>query len=177
MDMIYRIGDREPVFLGGGNFIAENATVIGSVELHEGASVWFNAVARGDHGRIVIGRNSNVQDGCVLHTHGGLDLLIGQGVTVGHGAFLHGCEIGDETLVGIGAVVLNGARVGRGSLVAARALVAENAVIPENSLVIGSPGRVAGRVTEAQAADIRYAWQHYLENSRNYLNNLAAIGA
>ncbi|MBN1531831.1 MAG: gamma carbonic anhydrase family protein [Spirochaetes bacterium] len=175
--MIYRIGDRKPAFFGGGHYIAENATVIGSVELHDGASVWFNAVLRGDMGRIIIGRNSNVQDGCVLHTHGGIDLVIGQGVTVGHGAFLHGCEIGDETLVGIGAVVLNGARVGRGSLVAARALVVENALIPEGSLVIGAPGRVVGKVSDAQAAEIRHAWKHYLENSRNYLKNAAVVKA
>ncbi len=170
--MIYALGDRKPVFSDGDHFIAENAVLIGAVELHRGASVWFNAVLRGDSGTIVIGENSNIQDGCILHTHAGVELAVGKGVTVGHGAVLHGCVIGDDTLVGIGAMVLQGARVGKGCIIGAGALVTEGAVIPDNSLVLGCPGRAVKPVTDAQREDILSSSEHYVKKAGEFLRML-----
>ncbi|MDH5738597.1 MAG: gamma carbonic anhydrase family protein, partial [Gammaproteobacteria bacterium] len=128
--MIYQLGNRRPE-MKGDFFIADNAMVIGSVVLENNASVWFNAVIRGDNECITIGENSNVQDGSVLHTDPGVPLIIGKGVTVGHKVMLHGCHIGDNSLIGINAVVLNGARIGKNCLIGANSLIPEGKEIPD----------------------------------------------
>ncbi len=136
--MKYSLGDKRVTLVGKGQFIAPDAVLIGDVVLHENASVWFHCVLRGDADRIEIGAGSNIQDGAVMHADPGFPLTVGQNVTVGHNAMLHGCTIGDGSLVGIAAVVLNGARVGKGCLIGANALVTEGMEIPDGSLVLGS---------------------------------------
>lgn len=172
--MIYTLGDRIPALPPEGDyFVADNATVIGTVALHREASVWFNSVLRGDKDWITVGARSNVQDGAVLHTDPGFQLTIGEGVTVGHQAMLHGCEIGDNSLIGIQAVVLNGARIGRNCLVGANALVPENTEIPDNSLVLGSPARVKRTLSDEQAAYLADGANTYVDNFKRYLADLA----
>ena len=136
-------------------FVADNATVRGDVTLGERSSVFFGAVLRGDRAPITIGSGTNIQDNCVVHVDYDYPVVVGQNVTVGHGAILHGCTIGDETLIGMGAILLNGAVIGRHCIVGAGALVTQNTVIPDGSLVYGSPARVKGRLDEAAITDIR----------------------
>lgn len=170
--MKYRLGntcvDQHPQ-----SWIAPNATVIGNVRLEEGASVWFGAVLRGDNELIHIGRNSNVQDGAVMHTDPGSPLTLGTGVTVGHNAMLHGCTVGDYSLVGINAVVLNGARIGKHCIIGANALIAEGKEIPDGSLVVGSPGKVVRELTEAQKKMLEAGAAHYVHNAKRYAAELA----
>lgn len=167
--MIYTLGDRIPEFPSDGDyFVAENATIIGTVALHSEASVWFNTVLRGDKDWITVGARSNVQDGAVLHTDPGFRLTIGEDVTVGHQAMLHGCEIGDNSLIGIQAVVLNGARIGKNCLIGANALVAENTEIPDNSLVLGSPGRVKRVLSDEEAEHLTHGADAYVDNFKRY---------
>lgn len=132
-------------------WVAPNATVIGSVVMEAGSSLWYGCVVRGDRDRITIGEGSNIQDGCVMHTDPGLHLRIGRDVTVGHMVMLHGCEVRDGALIGIGARVLNGAVIGEGSIVAAGAVVGQGVVIPPRSMVMGIPGRVKRELTDEQA--------------------------
>lgn len=169
--MIYRLGERTPR-LDGDNFVADSASVIGSVVLCTGASVWFGAVVRGDNDLITIGENSNIQDGAVLHTDPGIPLEIGRDVTVGHQAMLHGCQIGDNSLIGINAVVLNGARIGRNCLIGANALITEGKEIPDNSMVVGAPGRVVRELDEKTIAMLRDSASHYVDNARRYREQL-----
>ena len=154
---------------------APTAVLIGRVILRRHASVWFNAVLRGDNEPIVIGEASNVQDGAVLHTDMGSPLTIGREVTVGHLAMLHGCEVGDGSLIGIGAVVLNGAKIGRGCLIGAKALVGEDKVIPDGSMVLGSPGRVVRSLDEASQSALRSSALHYVETWKRYAAGLRPI--
>ena len=154
-------------------WIAPTAVLIGKVRLEHDASVWWNAVLRGDNEPITVGRGSNVQDGCVLHTDPGLPLTIGADVTVGHLAMLHGCAIGEGTLIGIGAVVLNGAVVGRNCMIAAKALVGEGKTIPDNSLVMGVPGKVVGEVRPEQTERIIRGSRRYVGNWKRYQAVLA----
>jgi len=165
---VYALGDRRPEFRGQDWFVADNATVIGSVVLEQDASVWFNAVLRGDNDLITLGESSNVQDGSVLHTDTGVRLTIGRRVTVGHLVMLHGCTIGDETLIGIKSVILNGAVIGKNCLIGANTLITENKVIPDGSLVLGAPGRVVRPLTAEEIAHVQYAAQHYVDNFRRY---------
>ena len=165
--MIYQIDDHR-VRAEGDCFIADTAVVIGHVLLRANASVWFNAVIRGDNELITIGENSNVQDGAVLHTDPGSPLTIGSGVTVGHKAMLHGCTIGDNSLVGISAVILNGAKIGRNCLIGANALVTEGKEIADNSMVLGSPGKVVRELTPEQIDGLRRSALHYVENARRF---------
>lgn len=144
-------------------FIAEGATVRGDVSLGDQVSIWFGAVVRADRDRITIGDRSNVQDNAVLHTSAGHPLLIGEDVSVGHGAILHGCTIADRVLVGMGAVVLNGARIGRGSIVGAGAVVTEGMEVPPGSVVVGIPGKIIKETSAEQK-------NHIVENARNYWN-------
>jgi carbonic anhydrase/acetyltransferase-like protein (isoleucine patch superfamily) len=170
--MIYSIDDRQ-VFIDSTCFVAESATLVGSITLGAEASIWFNAVLRGDNDLITIGPESNVQDGAVLHTDAGIQLTLGRGVTVGHKAMLHGCEIGDYTLVGINAVILNRARIGKHCIIGANALIAEGKEIPERSLVLGSPGKIVRQVTDQEVESmLHYAARHYVENGRRYLRAL-----
>ncbi len=143
-------------------WVAPTARLIGDVTLGPSASIWYGVVARADQDRIVIGANSNVQDNSVLHTDPGLHLIVGERVVVGHGAVLHGCQIEDEVIVGMGAIVLNGARIGSGSIIGAGALVAGGSEIPPHSLVLGSPGRVRREITAAELAHIRHNADHYV---------------
>lgn len=153
---------------GGAAFVAPNATVVGRVEMGRDASIWFGAVVRADNDLIAIGEETNVQDGCILHTDAGIPMRIGARVTIGHGAVLHGCTVEDEALIGIGAVLLNGASIARHCIVGARALVTEGKHIPERSLVIGSPARVVRTVTDDEIAMIRASAKHYVENARRF---------
>ncbi len=156
----------------GKYWIAPNAMVIGDVVLKTNASIWFNAVLRGDNEPVVVGEDSNVQDGAILHTDIGSPLTLGRGVTVGHMAMLHGCSVGDSSLVGIGAVVLNGARIGRNCLIGARALITEGKTIPDNSLVVGGPGRVVRQLEPAEIEGLRLSAQHYVETWKRYARDL-----
>lgn len=166
--MIYRLGERRVEFRGENHFIAHNATVIGSVIVENDASVWFNCVIRGDNDPITIGEGTNIQDGSVLHTDAGIPLTIGKYVTVGHKVMLHGCEIGDNTLVGINAVVLNRAKIGKNCIIGANALIPEGKVIPDNSMVLGSPGKVVKELTEQHSMMIKMSALHYVENFKRY---------
>ena len=153
-------------------WVAPNATLVGRIILRENASVWFGAVLRGDNEPIIVGENSNVQDGAVLHTDMGSPLTLGRDVTVGHLAMLHGCEVGDGSLIGIGAVVLNGARIGRGCLIGAKALVGEGKVIPDASMVLGAPGRVVRTLDDQSRAQLGAGAANYVANWRRYAAGL-----
>ncbi len=166
------LGDDRPVFPPGDSWIAPSATLIGRVRLAHEASVWFNAVLRGDNEWISIGERSNVQDGCVLHTDMGSPLDIGWDCTIGHMAMLHGCTIGPNSLIGIGAVILNNARIGANCLIGAKALITENKVIPDNSLVMGAPGKVVRTLTDAEIASLKSSAAHYVANWRRYVSDM-----
>jgi carbonic anhydrase/acetyltransferase-like protein (isoleucine patch superfamily) len=173
--MIYKLGDRTPVLEGDGHFIAENATVIGNVLLRANSSVWFNCVLRGDNDQIEVGEGSNIQDGCVLHTDPGFPLAIGKGVTVGHKAMLHGCTIGENSLIGIGSTVLNGAEIGNNCLVGAHALVTEGKTFPDGSLILGAPAKVARELTEEEIAGMKVSASHYVENAARFKKDLEPV--
>jgi len=153
-------------------WIAPNAAVMGRVILKKNASIWWGCTVRGDNDPIVIGENSNVQDGSVLHTDLGSPLNIGANVTIGHLVMLHGCEIGDNSLIGIGAVVLNGARIGKNCLIGAKALIPEGKVIPDNSLVMGAPGKVVREVSPAQVERLTGSAAGYVRNWKRYAAGL-----
>ena len=150
-------------------FIASGVQIIGKVQLGEYSSVWYNAVIRGDINYIKIGRETNIQDNCVLHVTHELPVIIGEGVTVGHGAIIHGCVIEDECLIGMGAIILDGARIGKGSVVAAGALVRERMQVPPHSLVAGVPAVVKRTLDPSTIEMIREAGQHYVELTRERL--------
>jgi carbonic anhydrase/acetyltransferase-like protein (isoleucine patch superfamily) len=156
-------------------WVAENATVIGNVTLEAQASVWYGVVIRGDNEPITIGQGSNVQDSSVLHTDHGFPLTLGQGVTVGHQAMLHGCTIGDGSLIGIQAVVLNGARIGRNCLVGAGALVTEGKEFPDNSLIMGSPAKVVRELSLEQAQRMRLGAEHYVAHAARHRDGLRRV--
>jgi carbonic anhydrase/acetyltransferase-like protein (isoleucine patch superfamily) len=170
--MKYRLGEDSVTLIGAGHFIAPNAAVIGKVTLHENSSVWFSCVLRGDAERIEVGAGSNIQDGTVMHADPGFPLVVGKNVTVGHNAMLHGCTVGDGSLIGINAVVLNGARIGRGCLIGANALVTEGMEVPDGSLVLGSPGKVKTTLSEEQQLALSHNADHYVGNARHYLETL-----
>lgn len=172
--MIYRLEKREPR-IAEDVFVADNATVIGSVVLEAGSSVWFNAVLRGDNDELLIGERSNVQDGAVLHTDPGLKLVVGRGVTVGHMAMLHGCTIGDGALIAIGARVLNGARIGAESIVAAGALVTEGKVFPDGVMLMGSPAKVVRDLSPQQREALRIPAIVYNNNAKRYRSKLQVV--
>ncbi len=165
--MIFKIEDKMPVIMDS-DFVAENAMVMGDVTLGERVSIWFGAVLRGDIDKIEIGDSSNIQDGCVLHTDSGYPLKVGEGVVVGHRAVLHGCTIEDNSLIGIGAIVLNGAKVGQGAIVAAGALVTEGAQIPAGHLAVGVPARVVRCVTGDEIKRINDGVLHYIDLIKHY---------
>lgn len=170
--MLYRLDDLAVQLRGDDHFVAANATLIGNVILEARASVWFGAVLRGDNEPITIGAESNVQDGAVMHTDPGFPLTLGRGVTVGHMAMLHGCTVGDNSLIGINAVVLNGARIGRGCLIGAGAFIPEGREIPDGSLVIGSPGKVKRELSADEIAGLARAAAGYVERARRYRDGL-----
>ena len=173
--MFYSLGQRKPEKDGDGQFVAHNATVIGSVKLMEKSSIWFNVVIRGDNELITIGPESNIQDGSVLHTDPGIPLTIGRGVTVGHKAMLHGCQIGDYSLIGINAVGLNGAKIGKHCLIGANTLIPEGVEIPDGSMVIGSPGKVRRELNDSQKKMLEFSAAHYVKNAERYLADLQQV--
>ena len=172
---IYQLGDKHPQ-LAASAWVADSAQVIGDVRLEADVSIWFNTVLRGDNDPITIGSGSNIQDGSVLHTDNGVPLTIGRHVTVGHQVMLHGCTIGDESLIGIGAVVLNGAKIGKHCLVGAGALVTEGKEFPDGSMILGSPAKVVRQLTEAQIDGLRRSAQHYRDNAQRFKKGLRHIG-
>ncbi|HKJ19034.1 MAG TPA: gamma carbonic anhydrase family protein [Woeseiaceae bacterium] len=169
---MYTLGDRAPEFEGAGHFVADSASIIGSVRLKDKASIWFNCVLRGDNDWLVVGERSNIQDGSVLHTDPGIKLVVGDGVTVGHKVMLHGCEIGNDSLIGIGSTVLNGAKIGKNSLVGAHALITENKVFPDGSLILGAPASVVRELTDEELALIRRSADVYVDNAERFSKSL-----
>ncbi len=172
---LYALDGEKPDLVGTERaWVAPSAAVIGRVRLEADASVWFGAVLRGDNELIHIGQRSNIQDLTVIHTDPGFPCVVGEGVTVGHRAILHGCTIGDNALIGMGAVVLNGARIGRNCLVGAHALILENTEIPDNSLVIGAPGRIARTLDGDAIAGLKVSADRYVANARRFAGGLQA---
>ena len=171
--MIHTLDNRTPL-LKGENFVAPNATVIGRVTLEARASVWFNCVLRGDTDEIVVGEGSNVQDGSVLHTDPGIQLRVGANCTIGHMVMLHGCEIGDGSLIGIKAVILNGSKIGRNSLVGAGTLIPERKTFPDGVLIMGTPGKVVRELSPPEIQALQINAQVYRENAKRYLAQMKA---
>ena len=172
---IYQLGDHAPE-IDASSFVADTASVIGKVSLHANTTVWFGVTIRGDNERITIRENSNVQEGTVMHTNMGYPLDIGKNVTIGHQAMLHGCTIGDGSLVGIQAVILNGAKIGKGSLVGAGALVTEGKEFPNYSLIIGAPAKVARQLTPEEVAGLADAADSYVKRGQLFKTQLKKIG-
>ena len=173
---IHALGDKSPQLPPKGEYwIAPGAWILGDVILKPGASVWFGAVLRGDNEPITVGENTNIQENSVLHTDMGEPLTLGRGVTVGHMAMLHGCTVGDHSLIGIGAVVLGRARIGKNCLIGAGALVTEGKEIPDGSLVVGSPARVVRQLEPGQIAALEASAEHYVQNWRRFARDLRAI--
>ncbi len=161
--------DNKQLKTDGDDFwIAPNATVIGNVQLLKDASVWFNAVLRGDVELITVGQGSNVQDGAIIHTDPGFPCTIGKNVTVGHLAMLHGCEIGDGSLIGIGSVILNGAKIGKNCIIGSKALVTEGMEIPDGAMVLGIPGKVKKILNEEEQSVVSLGAEHYIQNYKKY---------
>ena len=173
--MYYSLEQQRPVLQGDEHYVAPNATLIGAVVLHQHVSIWFNAVLRGDNEPIVVGEASNIQDGSVLHTDPGYPLSLGRGVTVGHMVMLHGCRIGDNTLIGVRSVVLNGARIGNNCLVGAGSLVTEGREIPDNSLVMGSPAKVVRTLDAKRIDELRQSARIYVKKLQRYRQYLQQV--
>lgn len=171
---LYQFENKAPT-LSADTWVADSADVIGDVRLAAHTSVWFNAVLRGDNDPIEIGMGSNIQDGCVLHTDIGAALTIGTYVTVGHKAVLHGCTVGDNSLIGINAVVLNHAVIGNNCLVGAGALVTEGKVFPDGCLILGSPAKVVRSLTDAEIRKLRSNAQHYIDKAQHYRASLLCL--
>ena len=173
---IYALDDRTPQLPPEGRYwIAPTATLIGDVLLHEDVGIWFGAVLRGDNERISIGARSNIQEGVTMHTDAGFPLHVGADCTVGHNAILHSCHVGDGSLIGMGAIVLNGARIGRHCLVGAGALVTENKSFPDGSLIVGSPAKVVRPLDAATIAALKSSAERYVANWRRYAAGLRAV--
>jgi carbonic anhydrase/acetyltransferase-like protein (isoleucine patch superfamily) len=174
---VYNLGNVTPELPNDDEYwIAPTAAVMGRVILKKNASVWWGATLRGDNDPIVIGEGSNIQDGSVCHTDTGSPLTIGANVTVGHMVMLHGCEIGDGSLIGIGSIVLNGAKIGKNCLIGANCLITEGKEIPDNSLVMGAPGKVVRELSPEQAARVALGSAHYVENWKRYRRELTLVG-
>jgi len=173
--VFYQLENHKPELEGDDHFVADNATVIGRVLLQDKASVWFNVVIRGDNDLITIGPESNVQDGTVMHTDPGIPLTLGRGVTVGHKAMLHGCTVGDYSLIGINAVILNGAKIGRHCLIGANTLIPEGMEVPDGSMVVGSPGKIKRELNDSQKKMLELSAAHYVQNASRYRTKLKAV--
>lgn len=173
---VYVLGDKKPQLPPEGEYwIAPNAVVAGDVILRSGASIWFGCVLRGDTDTLTVGENSNIQDLSVLHADAGSPLTIGRNVTVGHKVMLHGCTIGDNSLIGIGTVILNGAVIGKNCLIGANALITENKIIPDGSMVVGQPGKVVKELSEGQIAALEMSAQHYVQNWKRFAAELKPV--
>ncbi|WP_415035234.1 gamma carbonic anhydrase family protein [Azonexus sp.] len=173
---VYTLPGKTPQ-LAENTWIAPNACLIGDVHLARGASIWWNATLRGDNDPIRIGENSNIQDGSVLHTDEGVPLTVGNNVTVGHLVMLHGCQIGDNSLIGIGSVILNRAVVGANSIVGANSLVPEGKTYPAGSLILGSPAKVVRPLSPEEIARLHYSAAHYVDNAQRYARELKCTTA
>ncbi|WP_019673935.1 gamma carbonic anhydrase family protein [Psychrobacter lutiphocae] len=174
--MIYQFLDKAPEFaVPFQGWVADSAQVIGDVYLGHKASVWFGAVIRGDNERINIGDFTNVQENAVIHTDAGIEVNIGNHVTIGHLAMLHGCTVGDNSLIGIGAVVLNNAKIGKNCIIGAKALVTEGKEIPDNSLVMGAPAKVVKTLNEQQVAMLKLSALHYAEKCQQFKTGLQVV--
>jgi carbonic anhydrase/acetyltransferase-like protein (isoleucine patch superfamily) len=171
---IYKLDDLTPT-VHTSAWVADSAQVIGDVHLAENASVWFGAVLRGDTEPIRIGKNSNVQDLSVLHADVGQPLTVGDNVTIGHQVMLHGCTVGDNSLIGIQAVILNGAKIGKNSIVGAGSVVTEGKEFPDNSLILGSPAKVVRVLDDAAAARLKQSAEHYVANGQRFAKGLKRI--
>ncbi|MCK9468596.1 MAG: gamma carbonic anhydrase family protein [Porticoccaceae bacterium] len=169
--MLYSLGTRH-IVAKGEYFIAPGSTLIGSVEIGHQVSIWFNVVIRADNDQVVIGAGSNIQDGSIIHVDPGAPVHIGRNVTIGHKVMLHGCTVGDGSLVGMNAVVLNGARIGKGCLIGANTLIPENMEVPDGSLVIGSPGKVRRQLTAEEQQNLLNGAQHYVSNGALFRESL-----
>ncbi|MCA0031630.1 gamma carbonic anhydrase family protein [Mesorhizobium sp. B263B2A] len=173
---LYAIDGTEPSFVdAGSNWIAPDATLIGNVRVGRNAGFWFGVVIRGDNEPVVIGADTNVQEHTVMHTDPGFPLTIGEGCTIGHRAVLHGCTIGDNSLIGMGAIVLNGAKIGRNCLVGAGALVTEGKEFPDNSLIVGSPAKAIRVLDDAAVARLRGSAAHYVANGKRFKAGLKKV--
>jgi carbonic anhydrase/acetyltransferase-like protein (isoleucine patch superfamily) len=174
---IYQLDGQAPEFPADGRYwVADTATLIGRVRLKRDASVWFGSVLRGDNEWIELGERSQIQDNCTLHTDPGFPLTIGANCVIGHNVILHGCSIGDESLIGMGAIMLNGAKIGRNCLVGAGAVVTEGKTFPDNSLIVGAPARVIRTLDEKAAEMIRAGADIYVRRHRDYAKGLKRIG-
>jgi carbonic anhydrase/acetyltransferase-like protein (isoleucine patch superfamily) len=171
--MIYKLGEHEVEITGEDFYVAESASVIGKVRLANDTSVWFGAVLRGDNESITVGENTNIQECAVIHTDPGFPCILGSNVTIGHQAMLHGCQVGNNSLIGINAVVLNGAKIGRNCLIGANALVTENQEIPDGSLVIGSPAKPIKQLTTAQIQKLKESAEHYVTRFKRFKRDLS----
>ena len=171
---IYQLDDLKPV-VHPSAWVADNAHVIGSVKLAEDTSVWFGVVIRGDTSTIQVGKGSNIQDNSVLHADEGMPLAIGEGVTVGHQVMLHGCTVGDNSLIGIGSIVLNGAKIGSNCLVGAGSLVTEGKEFPDGSMIIGSPAKAVRMLSPEQIEGLKMSARHYIDNARRYKTGLKKL--
>jgi carbonic anhydrase/acetyltransferase-like protein (isoleucine patch superfamily) len=175
--MIYELDGQKPDLPGKGRYwVAPSASVIGKVRLRLDSSIWFGAVLRGDNEWIEVGERSQIQDNAALHTDLGFTLAIGPDCVIGHGVILHGCTIGANTLIGMGAIVLNGVRIGAGSLVGAGALITEGKSFPERSLIVGAPARAVRTLDESAAKGIAAGADFYVQNHRRFAKGLKAIG-
>ena len=171
---IYALGKDAPE-IHEDTWVAPDANLIGKVVLEQGASVWFGCTIRADHEEIRVGAGSNVQENCVMHIDAGFPLTVGANCTIGHKVMLHGCTIGENTLIGMGAIVLNGAKIGKNCLIGAGALITENKEIPDNSLVMGSPGKVVRQLDNSAAQRITFSAQYYQENMRRFRETLTPV--
>lgn len=172
---LYQLEEHSPL-LAAGAWVADTAQVIGNVRLAEDASVWFGAILRGDNELLSVGKCSNVQDGSVIHADSGYPTSLGENVTVGHQAMLHGCTVGDGALIGIQAVVLNGAKIGRLCLVGAGALVTEGKEFPDGTLILGSPAKVVRQLTPQEIEGLRRSAEHYVRNAQRFKAGLRRMG-
>ncbi len=172
---LYQLDDAVPD-LDPTAWVADSAQVIGNVRMGAGSSVWYGAVLRGDNELITLGKGTNVQENCVLHTDPGFPMNLGDGVTVGHQVMLHGCTVGEGSLIGIQAVVLNGARIGRNCLVGAGAIVTEGKEFPDNSLILGAPAKWVKEMSTEQIARLKAAAEHYVRNAQRHRTQLKKIG-
>lgn len=172
--MIYKLDEIEPV-IKGEVFIAENSAIIGDVEINDGGNIWFGASLRGDIEKIIIGENSNVQDNATIHTDKGFPCIVGKYVTVGHNVILHGCEIGDNTTVGMGSTVLNGAKVGKNCMIGANSLVTHKIEKEDGVLILGSPAKIVRKLTEEEIKGLINNSKHYVENGKRFNKSLTNI--
>ena len=175
MMRIYELDGERPDLCDDGCWVAPTAVLVGKVVLKKNASVWFGAVLRGDNEPIVIGEDSNVQDNTVMHTDPAFPLTVGKGVTIGHNAMLHGCTVGDYSLIGIGATVMNGAKIGKNCIIGAHALVTEGKDIPDGSVVMGAPGKIVKQVPEGTDEMLKASADHYVQNAKRYLDGLSKV--